>query len=1117
MNKAIVRQLNSARTARKPEAHSSALVPALLALPLLVALPEMALAQSAATPGLSAAGKASGAGTSAAETTPGTTFFEILHGNGTGSGYVLSHGNVIADSVRIYLGGDALQANRDYWLDEASGTLYFASSLSIFRGVSVSYRYRTDSVARKTLAPGLQFSLNQNTQFGLLFGQSSGNGSGFDTALHGLNFNSKFGANNASNVNGLLYFSNISRNANTVLTLPASLDAPAPTKMETGQDHLIAQSLQIHTGTTHLMADFQDVGEKFGGFQALKQGFSGNQAALDQLKQLEAQKGMKGSTLGLGFDFGNKKLSGGMLPGLNFETRKFADKEGGLLREQITLNTGSAQFAFLTRRMDATFGRAKDLSDADKTQFALDIQRQFEPDATADKITAGDRDRLTKETGLERQALRGSFALGKASAITFNQFSLADTTTLKSEDPTSANGDRSLARQSFGFHSKTLQFSLWKQNIADNFTRLCDLSDIEKKNFGSEHGLAHEQMDLLWQFNKTTKLTFSRLNIAGTTDAIQNAIAGAQKANKAQSDIDAAAKTARAGLQSQSLGLELKGLKLALNQADTDKEFARSADVALPDADKHTIETERGFQRSDQSLHFDALRGLVVDRFQLKANNVQDKLAREAEKNSIAYSPFKTLLLTYADDRDETASDSKANGTLHQLLSLNQKVGKTGVLKLAQEQNTTLDTGNKKDDTRHNTVHFEAPKTTLLGLNFDLDNKQVAYLDGKYEHTMNFNVHVKPVQTLDIAYTHNTLQRSWDPARDVQSATAASNANQTGNAAVQVPDSLDPMPAVQSSTHGLDLQWQAAKKFSVVLGTSQTDTNNENNADSFTAGLVGEPAQNLQLTAKFNELHDDGKNVKDVADVSIGNAKPLCFGPLQEITFKAGYASLNDKKRLQNETMTGHATWKLWKNQFTLDYGSQAKDNAGKTTDVTISRLYAFTTDPNPSRLFHGGFVYKVRTLVDGQEKLIRRFTADARLTRNTRFTYLFGTLPEDDAGNIQPRTTAEVGLTHQFRPSLAAKFFYHMNNDDATKILTRGLGFGIEGNLGQRSKLTLNYSKDTNGFADHYDRQDRLRFAYNQQLTSENFFSLSTELRTHDQANVQNEIRSNLDVNIKF
>src|SRR5262249_50424074 len=130
---------------------------------------------------------------------------------------------------------------------------------------------------------------------------------------------------------------------------------------------------------------------------------------------------------------------------------------------------------------------------------------------------------------------------------------------------------------------------------------------------------------------------------------------------------------------------------------------------------------------------------------------------------------------------------------------------------------------------------------------------------------------------------------------------------------------------------------------------------------------------------------------------------------LQDLTITARYASLNDQRKLQNETMTGRLAWKLWKNEFLFDYGGFTKQDGAST----VTRIYSFLTDPNPKKWFRASFLYKVRTLESGEERLIRRFTAEARLSQRTEFVYTYGTLPEDEKGNIQPLTTADISLKH--------------------------------------------------------------------------------------------------------
>jgi hypothetical protein len=80
----------------------------------------------------------------------------------------------------------------------------------------------------------------------------------------------------------------------------------------------------------------------------------------------------------------------------------------------------------------------------------------------------------------------------------------------------------------------------------------------------------------------------------------------------------------------------------------------------------------------------------------------------------------------------------------------------------------------------------------------------------------------------------------------------------------------------------------------------------------------------------------------------------------------------------------------------------------------------------------------------------------------------------------------------------------------------------GLEGQLGPRTKLSLSWSKDTNGFATRYDRSDHLKLTFDQKISATDYLSVSTDFRTHDGRGVNgfllpDETRTDLDLNFRF
>ncbi len=1104
--------------------------------------------------------------------TAGQSCSEMIRGNGGRLGYALSHGNILTDTLSLRVGGRLLKSGEDYFLDPDSGALYFSASIRPSDSISAYYRYEDGpGAARASLGmPGLHLNFGEATSFGLNFGTSLGDGT--STSLYGMNLNSKFGGGGLSTYQGLAYFSNMTATTNLKLdgTKPGTKAAGKPDPALGSLNHLLTQNLNAQSGLLRAYADFQDVGKNFSGFTALKASAANDKNMLARLTQLEGEKGIKRvgfgfglglnskrktpdgfsfdlsqiqddkgsinrqtfgflsqnlhfnyatravsekfnqfkglqeadktqwehekgiqtSKLGFGLNFGSSKK--GAAPGtFDFASLNFKDKTGSLSHESVKLDSGAFSLGYSSRKTDKAFTRSADLADSEKNALALDIRREFDPDANLTQVVQKDRDQIGKEAGLTRDFLNVKMLLGKVGKsgfLTFNHLDLAQLEGSKAKNTLGA-----LHRYQFGYSGKTLQFNLLDQTIDNHFTRLTDLSDVEHAQFANEHGLAKRQFGLAWQLNKLTKFNLTDLRVGAVADTIKDALAAAQKDTLSQ---QAAARTASAGLSREHLGFETKGITLNANIATTDKDFNRSADLAMTDADKHTVEAERGYKRSDYTAHFAAIKGLNFDGTLLSANDAADHLSHDTHKFNLQYAINKVTGLSYTDDSDIATSKGLRNGTEHSLLTFNEGFSKGYLLNLFRDQSATFANGVEKQGSTIDSLHFETPKANANGLSFD--EKRLSYTDNRYENSTNLNVHVKPSSQLTFSYSRSEIDRGQDG---------------TTTETLTTPIATTAAVAPSEATDSFDLQFQANKQFAIIAGASQKDTTDNKDGDTLKFGLQGQPTRNFTVAATFNEIHDKARNTKDVADFAISNAKPFALGMVKDITFTARYASLNDQRKLQNETMTGRAAWKILKNEFLLDYSGLTKPDGTST----VNRLYQFTTDPNPKKWFHAGFLYKVRTLTTGEDKLIRRFTADWRFAKATNFVYTYGTLPEDDKGNLTPLTTADVAFKHAWRSTLTSQLFYRLSDNQATKVATSSLGIGVDTVLSKTVKFGLAYSKDINGQAGKFDHSDHLHVSLDHQINSDHFLTVSAEIRSHDSHNLQDEIQTNLDFRAKF
>ena len=86
----------------------------------------------------------------------------------------------------------------------------------------------------------------------------------------------------------------------------------------------------------------------------------------------------------------------------------------------------------------------------------------------------------------------------------------------------------------------------------------------------------------------------------------------------------------------------------------------------MPDADKHTIETERGYKRSDYAAHFAAIKGLTFDGTLFSANDAADKLSHDTHKFNLQYADqqaHRPLLYGRQRHRDCRTGSATASNT----------------------------------------------------------------------------------------------------------------------------------------------------------------------------------------------------------------------------------------------------------------------------------------------------------------------------------------------------------------------------------------------------------------------------------------------------------------------
>ncbi|MGQ9919608.1 MAG: hypothetical protein ACUVS7_19615, partial [Bryobacteraceae bacterium] len=214
--------------------------------------------------------------------------FDVLRGNGSPAGYILTHGNIVLDTLTVSVDGRRLVRNRDYFVDPVSGALSFTEPVSSMQSIRATYRYNEGKAAARSLVglpllPGF-FGGNSNASFLHAYrGADAKGGLPFDVLTFGMKMDFDLGS---LGLESMLYMSDPRKPGAKGLFEKDS--GKAPRSLES--DQIVSQKARVEMGDARLSFGYQDVGANFTGFTTLRE-----QGALPKevVDQLEREKGVR--------------------------------------------------------------------------------------------------------------------------------------------------------------------------------------------------------------------------------------------------------------------------------------------------------------------------------------------------------------------------------------------------------------------------------------------------------------------------------------------------------------------------------------------------------------------------------------------------------------------------------------------------------------------------------------------------------------------------------------------------------------------------------------------------------------------------------------------------------
>jgi len=643
--------------------------------------------------------------------------FDTLRGNDSPSGYMLTHGNVILDTLSVSVDGRRLVRNRDYFLDPVSGGLSFRESISSMQTIRATYRYSSGKAVARSfvglpLLPTYFGGVSNATFLHAFHAADASAGLPFDVLTFGMNMDMDFGK---AGLQSMLFMSDPKKGSTAFGLFDKSGGKKAPDAVS---DKIVAQKASFDMGSSRVTLGYQDVGTNFAGFASLReQGTLPN----DVIKQLEREKGVR--RLSAALELKPSSLMPEGSPWNRFSWMRMYDSTGAMDSFHLTYSTPKAGITGAFRTVDQSFTRIASLSTDELSQIALSTRLQFDANATAGQVTDADRKAVAQENGISRNLINSYMKFSPDLTGTLAFVNLSD-------------GQGSVSRQTFSMAAKNWQGWIASQAVSSDFRKLNALAPVEKSHFGNEYGTHKLEGGLSARIAGKYSLTgdYSRL----------------------LSDTGGVLKT--------GLGLSGKYVNFKLNHQSIDPTFSRIADLA--DAGKKNMVPDRGYSRWDMSLGGQLSQALKVDTAFLRADNATENLSRLSDTINLMYSPSdKTKLSLKHSKASSDSAGEVISGAMRDIFSFEQRLKNNWFFSTSRDSNLTQAGGGAVAGTVTSVNHFETDKSKRSW--FSYDERRMDARTGAFEYSTGYSVQTKLGQRLTLTGAQTSMDRGKDPSEDV--------------------------------------------------------------------------------------------------------------------------------------------------------------------------------------------------------------------------------------------------------------------------------------------------------------------------------------------------------------
>ncbi len=693
---------------------------------------------------------------------------------------------------------------------------------------------------------------------------------------------------------------------------------------------------------------------------------------------------------------------------LSFNSINIADdaSKKGIHRNEMAFDGSKYSFAYGTQDVDQNFTRMGNLVGAEQAQYGREVglHRQWMKMQSSmfgaatpvtfsqsilqnptSKFLAQDISAKGRTWSLDHIGRKVDVGFGSLNAMQDPEIAghVSSIASMYGQNVAINGNDRNLFFAGQGIdrqytHFTTEPFKNWKVNFSDlNLKGQQDTGKLQTataENKNSSFSYRHEQLGA--KFNEATHLMSFEQQRLGTvagldrTDINAHMSFGSSNLTVNRMAADAVGGTA------QRTSVAFQGKKIEFSASAREVSPAFSVASQLVDSEKDMLASLTGFQQHDAKLKWEMSPSMKLDAYLMDANNATTGEKRLLRNTVFDWSPNKKTQINFT--RLEQKSNDPLSvlfANLTQQMSISEDFGKYGTLHLLDERQMFDGSNNAQSSFHKEFLAFETKLTTTTSVRTEQSRTQ--YDNGDKEDINTNTISTNLTKRTGVSVSDTKIDRGGDTRDEVK---------RNYGFWVDLGNGLKVSYGYARQLTGEDAGTMTS---SLTVGKNAAQINPDQ-VGSMQAGQLG----NVNIGGGYgvNQWETgDTTRTQAFSNFSVNTAKPFRFGLLSDVKLGFGLDTAADYSAWLREKKLAQFSGKFGSNSLAYEYKSQMDPSGLRGID----RTFKFDTDMSDKKILRASIFYKVRTLPNNSQVMIRNYNVSAHPTKNLEISNQVVTNPE--------------------------------------------------------------------------------------------------------------------------